>query len=556
MESILDADLVLLDGNIICVDPAKTTAQAVAAKNGQIIAVGSDEDISSLVGRKTEVIRLAGRSVIPGFIDAHCHVEWYGRDKRGVDLMSCKNGEEALNLIKRRVEQSKPGEWVIIGGGERLALGIIEYFSREKVDPFSPKNPVYWNMVHRLFMNGAALEACNITKDSQPDGVRGGTIETDANGEFTGWFGASKTADPPGWALRHAKQIMYPPKDYAKLLEEGIEDWLKVGITTAHSAWEDPYTLRAFQTLEDSGRLRMRSFITLAMDEYSDAFIKTGMHTGFGSDMLKLQSFKVMLGMLGYPGHEAALFEDYASMPGNRGYFMYPPEWVKEKVLQAVKNDWSVHTHVCGDRDMNMILTAYEKALKWYKEETGKDNTGIRLSVAHCYLFGPGDLERAVDLKLVVNVNPITKLMPYFQVGGQREKAVGYERWRGLIPVKTMVDAGLTLSIGCDYPLGPIDPMAGLYGAISGGVHPWEAVTPYQALQMYTINGAYLLFSEGKIGSIEEGKLADLVVLSGNPLTMPKENIWDVSNSKPKDLVVDYTVLGGNVVYSRKEGTM
>lgn len=551
MKSILGVDLVLLGGTVICVDPAKTIAQAVAVKDGKIIAVGSDKKIRPLVGPPTVTIDLAGRSLIPGFIDSHCHVEWYGRDKKSLNLMRCKNAEEGLKVVKKKVEESRPGEWIMIGGQPHHV--VDQDFAREQVDPFSPKNPVHWCGGHYFFMNGAALEACHITKESQPDGVKGATIETDVNGELTGWVRPSATTDPACWALRNVKRIAYTFEEYVQAIEEGIEDWLKVGVTSAHSAWEDPYTLRAFQTLEDSGRLRQRTFITLAMDEYSDLFIKTGLHTGFGSDMLKLLSFKIMLGMPGYPGGEAAVFEDYVGMPSNRGFFLYPRRWVEKKVLNAVKNDWSVHTHVCGDRDLDMVLTSYEKALKWYKEEMGKDNTAIRLSLAHFEMFRPEDLKRVVASKILVNSYPIHKLTPFFQPGNQRERVLGYERWKRLLPVKTLFDIGLSPSIGCDYPGWSMDPRAGFYACIDGGSHPWEAVSPYEALQMYTINGAYLLFSEHKIGSIEDGKFADLVVLSGNPLTMPKESIWDVSNNKPKDLLVDYTILGGNVVYNRKE---
>jgi len=135
--------------------------------------------------------------------------------------------------------------------------------------------------------------------------------------------------------------------------------------------------------------------------------------------------------------------------------------------------------------------------------------------------------------------------------GGVYEQRLGHERWKRAAPVKTLFDAGINPCFGSDYPAGDIDPRKAIYACLDGCGQPWEIITPYQAIQGFTINGAYALFSEHEIGSIEVGKFADLVVLSGNPLTMPKESIWDVSNNSPRDLLVDYTIVGGKIEYKR-----
>lgn len=550
LRNALNPDMILHNGNVICMDVVNTTAQAIAVKNKKIIAVGCSEDIRLLAGRNTEVIDLGGRTILPGFIDSHVHVEHYGRDQVQLSLRECKNEEEALKLLKQKVKYAKLGEWITACG---VPMGKISPgkrgFTLKEVDAISPNNPVYIDCSsagHYSWINSYALKLFHITKDSYPEGIKGGRgIVRDTNGELTGRL----QDDAWNWGVRQIKPYTFDW--FLKALQLAQEDFLKVGVTAAHSAWEDPYILSGFQALEKQGKLRMRTFISLDMERFSDLFISTGMSTGFGSDMLKLLRFKIVLNV---PPH-AAVFEDYASMPGNRGYHLYPPEWVEEKVLKAVQHGWSVLIHVMGDADTNMALTAYEKALEWYKKETGKDNNSLRLQLCHYKMSNPSLIERTAAAKIVVSIEPSAKLAPYNAPGGLIERLLGHERWVRSHPVRAFFDAGINVTFGSDYPMpyGFIDPRAGIYASLDGCGHPWDVITPYQAFQAYTINGAYGVLSENRFGSIEVGKFADLVVLSDNPLTMPKDRIWDAASNKPRDLLVDYTFVGGKIEYKREE---
>jgi predicted amidohydrolase YtcJ len=285
------------------------------------------------------------------------------------------------------------------------------------------------------------------------------------------------------------------------------------------------------------------------MERYSDLYIQAGIRSGFGSDMLKLQQFKIILNVPPL----AAVFDDYVGMPGNRGYHLYSPDWVKEKVLHAVQNGWSVCAHVTGDADTDMVLTAYENALEWYKSETGNDNTMLRLRLEHCTMLNPSLVDRMAAAKIVVNLEPCGKLSPRHAPGGASEKLLGHERWLWSQPTKPLFEAGLNVNFGSDYPMpyGFIDPRAGIYAAIDGCGRPWDAITPYEAVKAYTLNGAYGVFSEDRFGSIEVGKLADLVVFSDNPLTMDKDRIWDAGQNAPAELFIDYTIVGGKIEYMR-----
>ena len=548
-QDLLKPDLVLLDGNVLCMDAANTTAQAIAIKNKKIIAVGASEDIRSLAAKNTEVISLAGRTVLPGFTDGHVHVEWYGKDQLQLSFFDVKSEQEALALLKKKVDQAKPGEWIAASAvpGDVMAPGEGG-FTRKEVDPITPDNPVFIDCAmagHYMWINGYALKLSNITKDSYPEGITGGGgIVKDANGEPTGRL----EGDAWNWALREIKP--YTPDWYLQALQRAEVDFLKVGVTAAHNAWEDPYILSGWRTLEEQGKLRMRQFITLDMERYSDLFINAGLHTGFGSDMLRLYQFKIILNVPPL----AAVFEDYVGMPGNRGYHLYSPEWVEEKVLNAVQHGWSVCAHVTADADTDMVVTAYEKALDWYKKETGKDNTTLRLRLEHCTMLTPSLIARIAAARIVVNIEPIFKSAAMLLPGGLFEKVLGHERWLASCPIKAVFDAGINVNFGSDYPAPPgsIDPRFGIYVSLDGGGRPWDVITPYQALKAYTINGAYGVNSEDRFGSIEAGKFADLVVFSDNPLTMPKDSIWDATTNKPKDLLVDYTIVGGKIEYKRE----
>lgn len=548
-EDRLTPDLALIEGNVICMDTAHRTTQAIAVKDKKIVAVGTNGEIRSLSGRNTRIVELGGGTVLPSFTDGHVHVEWYGRDQLTLSLKDCKTEGEALELLRRRIELTKPGEWVSVCA---VPIGVMAPgeggFTLAEVDAISPDHPVFIDCAsvgHYMWINGYALRQFKITKEGYPEGIKGGRgIVRDTNGEPTGRL----EGDAWNWALRTIKP--YTLDWYLRALEVAQDAFLSVGVTAAHNAWEDPYIFSAWQTLEQQGKLRMRTYISLDMERYSELFINAGLRTGFGSDMLKLQQLKIILNVPPL----AAVFQDYVGMTGNRGYHLYPPDWVEEKVLNSVKNGWSVCAHVTGDADTEMVVRAYEKALDWYTKDTGRDNTTLRLRLEHCTMPTPSLIERIAKSKIVVNVEPCGALSPRHAPGGVSEKLLGHDRWVRSRPIRSLFDAGINVNFGSDYPMpyGFIDPCASIYAALDGCGKPWEVINRFQALQAYTVNGAYGVFSEDKFGSIEVGKFADLVVFSDNPLTMPKDGIWDARTNKAKDLLVDYTIVGGKIEYKRE----
>ena len=548
LSDVLKADLILLNGNVLCMDAKNTKTQAVAVKRDKIIATGSDDEITDLRGNNTRVIDLAGRTLLPGFIEGHVHAEWYGRHQTDLNFKDCKSKEEILTLLKKRVDETKPGEWV---SACAVPISIMapgaSTFTLQDIDSVSPNNPVAIDCAstgHCMLVNSQTMKIHNISKDHYPDGIWDGDgIVRDESGAPTGKLEGHAW----NWALRAIKP--YTVDWYLQALQLAQEDLLKVGITAAHNAWEDPFIFKGWQTLEQQEKLRVRTYISPDIERFGDLYIDSGMRTGFGTDMLKIMCLKIILNV----PPRAAMLEDYCCPTGGRGYHLYPPDWVNEKVLHAVQNGWSVAAHSTGDADTDMLLTAYEQALAWYKKETGKDNTSLRLRLEHTMIVTDELIERIAASKIVVNARPSGRLSPGDKKGGPHEKMLGTKRWSKTRPLKPFFDRGVSVNFGCDYPAacGFFDPCASIFAASGGLGEPWDMITRQQTLEAYTSNGAFGVFSEDKFGSIEAGKFADLAVFSQNPLTIPVEEIWDPLTNTPVNLFVDYTIVGGKVEYQR-----
>jgi predicted amidohydrolase YtcJ len=540
----LKADMVLMGGKVICVDKTDTRAQAVAVKGDKIVAIGTNKTIQRLIGPRTRVVKLGGKAVLPAFIDSHAHLYEWAANLAQVDLRKAKTAGEVVSLIKERVAQTKPGAWVKAYGlsYDLLSLGIVK-IDRHMLDKVSPNNPVIVLSVgHFLLFNSAALKYFNVTRDT-PDPDK--EIWKAADGEPIGAMAEHK------WTEYKNKVPPLTFDEYVDYLEKALMLASKLGIGTMEDSNSYKETAKAYERLLNDGRLKVRININPIIDKDTALhYMATGLSSGFGNEWIRFGQTKIILGTMG--ARTATMLEDYADKPGHKGAPLYPIETIEKFVMDSVKNGWSCQIHVIGDGDLEIVLNAYEKALKWYKENTGKDNTDLRLTVDHYGLYTPAQLKRTADMKIWASIQPIFRPQ-WNRPNGFFVTRIGKERWTRCVPIGTLFRAGIPVSFGSDLPYGAsMDPRIGIHSCLDGMGQPGEIITAYQAIQGYTINAARRLFRDHETGSIEVGKLADFVVLNMNPLEIPKEKIWNDAKNTPADLEVEYTIVGGRVTYSKK----
>jgi len=540
----LIADLALVGGNVICMDKGDTRAEAVAAKDGRIIAIGTNKAIQCLIGPKTQVIKLADKTVLPAFIDSHAHLYEWAANLAEVDLRQAKTADQVVALIKERAAQSKPGAWVK-GYGlsyDLLAIGVVK-IDRHMLDKVSSRNPVaILSAGHFLLFNSTALQKLQVTKDT-PDPDK--EIWKDASGELIGAMAEHK------WTEYKNKVPPLTFDEYTEYLEKAIMEASKLGIGTMEDSNSWKKTAKMYQKLLNDGRLKIRVNISPVIDGNTGFhYMETGFGSGFGNEWIRFGQTKIILGTMG--SRTATMLEDYSEKPGHKGAPLYSPEVIETFVMDSVKNGWSCQIHVMGDGDMEIVLDAYEKALNWYKEITGKDNSELRLTIDHYGVYTPAQLQRTANLKIWASIQPSFRPQ-WGKKDGFMITRIGPERWKRLLPIGTLLKAGIPFSFGSDLPYGSsMDPRKGIHSCLDGMGQSAEIITAYQAIQGYTVNAAHRLFREDEIGSIEKGKLADFAVLNLNPLEIDKERIWNDVKNTPGDLQIEYTIVGGKIVYERK----
>ena len=523
------ADLVLLDGKVITVDPRDTIAQAVAVKNGHIIAVGTSRDVSELIDAHTQVVHLGGRSVLPGFIDAHTHLEGIAAFHRMLDIhVPPLEGVAAiLEKLRARLKQAQPGEWIVGAGGWGQVLP-----TRAQLDSAAPNNPVVLReSAHVQILNSAALQALGIDKNYQPP--RGGHVFRDPKtGEPTG-----KIQEMPAvWSGK------IPPPSYEarrQSLKEVMDAFRGLGVTTIYD-FPSGDAMKIYQDLRDAGelpvRLRYQIILTGQPAAFGDFVINYGPRTGFGDDWLRLGGIKLFVDG---ETESAVRYEPSGQREKWVGDARYTQNELNDIVMRAHKAGFQLWTHALGDKAQDMILEAYERAEK----ALPRPDPRFRIEHAGNQEAGPTTPEQLDRMKRL-GVIPVPTAAWLW---------LGHAAFKTQAPVpfiyKTMLAHGLRPP-GSSDSLGSMpeswSPFFSMRCMVTrktrdGGTNgPTEAISILQAIHGYTIDGAYSGFEDKIKGSIEPGKLADLNVLSADPLTIPSDQI--------KDIKVMLTVLDGKVV--------
>jgi predicted amidohydrolase YtcJ len=548
----LFADTILVNGNVITVEHEQPTAEAVAIKGDKIMYVGSNADVRSCAGKNTQVIDVQGKTVLPGFIEPHTHFMSFGIRLRMVNVRTPPNNniEDVLARIRERASTIPKGEWIQAQGYEHTAIAEKRWPTVAELDSAAPDHPlvITYRSSHVWMTNSRGLQLAGINKDTpQPDG---GHIDKDPRtGEPTGVF-REKAASRPITSL--------VPHPTLADLKEGVElagrEYNSVGITSTHDAGtgDTPDYYRAYQEVIDEGKLKVRVYLMIHDLPYKRFYMERdlGLRTGFGSDWLRLGAVKTCSdGSIQV--HTCAFYEPYITSDTEdptkdpRGVLQVSPEDQKKIMLEAHSKGYQLAVHAQGDRGIDVTLDAIENAMNQVPR------ANARHRIEHCQGVTRDALKRMQRLGVIASFYP-----HHLWYWGDRHIAdfLGMERASRLDPMRSAIDLGVVTVAHSDTPIAlpkdPLfatDPLFGIWCAVNrktrAGVQLGanECITPMEGIRAYTINAAYAAFEENIKGSIRAGKLADLVVLGDNPMTVDP---WEIRN-----IPVEKTIVGGEIVY-------
>ncbi len=543
------ADLVLMNGKIVTVDDKKPEVQALAVRGDVIVALGNDKKIKSYISQATQIIDLEGKLAIPGFIDAHGHFTGLGSSKMRLDFMHVKNWEEVVDMVKNAAQKAQPGEWILGRGWhqekwdetpEPNVDGLPFHHLLSKV---SPDNPVLLSHAsgHSSFANARAMELAGITKKTP--NPPGGEIVKDSAGDPIGVF--RETAQRilrRSFSLYQEKRTTEQIKaEQRQEVELAIEECLKKGVTSFHDAGSPFETIDLFKEFAKEGKLRMRLWVMIRdSNERLNQRLPDYRIIGMGENHLTVKTIKRSIdGALG--PHGAWLLEPYEDLPSSSGLNTSTVKSVKETARIAIENDFQLCVHAIGDRANRETLNIFEEAFKAHP-----DKKGLRWRIEHSQHLHPADIPRFGQLGVIASMQGIhcTSDGPYvLKRLGERRAEEGAYVWQKLMR------SGVIICNGTDVPVEDIDPIACFYATVTRKMkdgtdfYPDQRMSREEALRSYTYNCAYAAFQEDKLGSLSPGKLADIVVLSKDIMTVPEDEMLDTQ--------VLYTIVGGKVMYQK-----
>ena len=532
------AALVIVNARVWTVDPARPEAEAVAIDGDRITAVGSRADVERWRGPNTRVVDAAGRFVMPGFNDAHIHLMTGGAQLDSVDLKDAATPEEFGRRIGERARGAAKGEWILGGNWDEQGWPGAPLPTRALVDAATPATPVFVTRYdeHMSLANSVALRLAGVTS-ATPD-PPGGVIVRDAKGNPTGIL---KDA-----AQAYVFKVIPPPtaEQRARTLRRALGHMATLGVTSVQDMGPDPDDVAIYEGFASRGELTARiravpAEVPLAarlaagpVRHHPSAFLRVSGAKGFAD------------GSLG--STTALFFEPYTDDPTSRGLLadeMQPLDGMRARLVAIDKAGEQLCIHAIGDRAISIVLDLFEDV----RRANGPRDRRPRIE--HSQHLAPKDFERYAQLGAIASVQPYHAI----DDGKWAEKRIGAERAKTTYAFRSFLDNRVRVAFGTDWPVAPLDPMQTIYAAVTratldgkrpGGWVPEQKVTVAEAIVACTMGAAYAEFEEGNKGSISVGKLADLVMLSGDPFRVAPEAI--------AGLKVAMTMAGGKVVYERR----
>lgn len=531
--------LLYLNGNIYTMDAAQPRAQAMAIdhESGRILAVGTNDEVRRVGGQQRELVDLRGKTVLPGFIDAHIHLLSAAFRSYHIDAAHCTSEDEVAELVRERAAQTPVGHWIQGGQWDKNQWPGGNFPTKASLDAVAPEHPVVlWSKDgHLLWVNSLALQRAGI--DAQTPNPPTGAILRDGSGEPTGILQEND-----------ATQLVYnvieepSPELNRVMLRRILPELQRRGITTIHDI-EGETSLQLFQELRDENKLGVR--VQMILPRQMLPQLRTEGIPNDENDLLRVSGIKIFAdGTLG--SQTAAMLESFEGSPGNYGILAIREEEMRDIVSDATEMGLTIAIHAIGDRAARAALDAIERAQMLLEEQGIPQNphSGLRYRLEHVQLIAPEDLERMRRLGVIASIQP-------FHAVADRDIAERYwgKRHRRAYAYRTMHDMGIPIALGSDAPVETYDPLSILCAATlrrdpslpRPSWLPDQALPITDALWGYTLGAAYAGAEEQSKGSLTVGKLGDAVVLRDDILATPQQHMAENG--------VQATILGGNIVY-------
>jgi predicted amidohydrolase YtcJ len=529
------ADLILKNGKIVTLDPARPRAEAIAITAGKVTAIGTNQQIASQATANTKVIDLGGRLAIPGFIEGHGHFAGLGQSKMNLDLSGVRSWDEIVAMVSAAAKEAKPGAWILGRGWhqekcDKPAQPNVEGFPLEtSLTRVSPQNPVLLTHAsgHAGFANAMALRLAGITaKTPNPSG---GEILHDAGGHPTGLLretaqGLVRKAVPPSTEA-----------DERRAIDLAVQECLSKGITSFQDAGSSPETIDRIRRVLN-GRMRLWMMLRMPNSRLAENPAKFRVV----DDYVTVRAIKRQIdGALGSRG--AWLLEPYADLPGSSGLNTEDLADIENTAEIAIANDYQLCVHAIGDRANREVLNLYQRVFRRHP-----DKKNLRWRIEHAQHLSAADIPRFAQLGVIASMQGVhcTSDAPYVlaRLGPKRAEEGAYV-WQKLLRT------GAVVTNGTDAPVEDVNPIASYYASVSrrlkdGTVfYPAQRMGRLEALKSYTLSNAYAAFEEDKKGSLKPGKQADITVLTKDILTIPEQEIPTAE--------VQYTIVAGKIQYTK-----